>query len=73
MDEIFGQDNFQNEIAWYYYNKMHDSRKRSLPKAFDQILYYVKNKAAKTYSYTALSEKRDTPVGAYECRCLGSA
>ena len=23
MDEIFGQDNFQNEIAWYYYNKLH--------------------------------------------------
>lgn len=62
MDEIFGQDNFQNEIAWYYYNKMHDSRKRSLPKAFDQILYYVKNKAAKAYAYTALMEKRDTPV-----------
>jgi len=62
MDEIFGQDNFQNEIAWYYYNKMHDSRKRSLPKAFDQILYYVKNKAAKAYPYTALTEKRDTPV-----------
>ena len=62
MDEIFGQNNFQNEIAWYYYNKMHDSRKRSLPKAFDQILYYVKNKAAKGYSYTALTEKRDKPV-----------
>lgn len=62
MDEVFGQDNFQNEIAWYYYNKMHDSRKRSLPKAFDQILYYVKNKAGKSYAYTALTEKRDTPV-----------
>src|SRR5690606_723464 len=22
MDEIFGKENFQNEIAWYYYNKM---------------------------------------------------
>ena len=62
MDEVFGQNNFQNEIAWYYYNKMHDSRKRLLPKAFDQILYYVKNKTANTYSYTALTEKRDTPV-----------
>jgi adenine specific DNA methylase Mod len=44
MDEIFGIENFQNEIAWYYYNKLHDSRKRLLPKAFDQILYYVKSK-----------------------------
>jgi hypothetical protein len=23
MDEIFGAENFQNEIAWYYYNKLH--------------------------------------------------
>lgn len=62
MDEIFGEKNFQNEIAWYYYNKMHDSRKRLLPKAFDQILYYAKNKTANSYTYTALTEKRDAPV-----------
>ncbi|MBE7502891.1 MAG: site-specific DNA-methyltransferase [Verrucomicrobiales bacterium] len=61
MDEIFGRQNFQNEIAWYYYNKMHDSRKRLLPKAFDQILYYVKNKAAR-YTYNPLTEDRDEPV-----------
>ena len=61
MDEIFGQENFQNEIAWYYYNKLHDSRKRLLPKAFDQILYYVKNKRS-AYSYTGLKEPRDKPV-----------
>ena len=51
MDEIIGQENFQNEIAWYYYNKLHDSRKRVLPKAFDQILYYVKDQEA-PYIYT---------------------
>ena len=45
-----------------WFNKMHDSRKRLLPKAFDQILYYVKNKASNSYSYSALTEKRDTPV-----------
>jgi adenine-specific DNA-methyltransferase len=61
MDEVFGQENFQNEIAWYYYNKLHDSRKRLLPKAFDQILYYVKNRRA-PYLYTPLKEPRDTPV-----------
>jgi adenine specific DNA methylase Mod len=37
LDEIFGIENFQNEIIWYYYNKLHDSRKRLLPKAFDQF------------------------------------
>jgi adenine-specific DNA-methyltransferase len=61
MDEIFGRENFQNEIAWYYYNKMHDSRKRALPKAFDQILYYVKSKQS-NYTYHRLEEKRDEPV-----------
>ena len=61
MDEIFGKENFQNEIAWYYYNKMHDSRKRLLPKAFDQILYYVKSKEA-NYTYNPLAELRDVPV-----------
>lgn len=61
MDEVFGQANFQNEIAWYYYNKLHDSRKRLLPKAFDQILYYVKDKGS-PYAYTPLKEPRETPV-----------
>ncbi len=61
LDELFGKDNFQNEIAWYYYNKMHDSRKRLLPKAFDQILYYVKSKSA-AYAFNPLTEPRDAPV-----------
>jgi adenine-specific DNA-methyltransferase len=61
MDEVFGPDNFQNEIAWYYYNKLHDSRKRVLPKAFDQILYYVKDKSS-PYTYAALKEPREKAV-----------
>ena len=32
MDEVFGQNNFQNEIAWYYYNKLHGSRKKCIPR-----------------------------------------
>jgi DNA modification methylase len=61
MDEVFGRDCFRNEIAWYYYNKMHDSRKKLLPKAFDQILYYVKSKNA-DFVYNALQEERSQPV-----------
>jgi adenine-specific DNA-methyltransferase len=61
MDDIFGKENFQNEVAWYYYNKMHDSRKRLLPKAFDQILYYVKDKQS-AYTFNRLTELRDAPV-----------
>jgi DNA modification methylase len=70
MDEVFGQDNFQNEIAWYYYNKLHDSRKRLLPKAFDQILYYVKSKKA-PYTYNALKEHRDKPVTKLKYKKVG--
>jgi len=61
LDEVFGRDNFQNEIAWYYYNKLHGQTKRCLPKAFDAILYYVKDKRS-PYSYHTLSEPRDKPV-----------
>lgn len=61
LDELFGKENFQNEIVWYYYNKLHDSRKKALPKAFDQILYYVKSKAS-DFTYHPLKEKRDQPV-----------
>jgi DNA modification methylase len=61
MDEVFGQANFLSQIAWYYYNKMHDSRKRILPKAYDPILWYAKNRDA-DYSFHSLKERRDTPV-----------
>lgn len=61
MDEVFGRDCFRNEIAWYYYNKMHDSRKKLLPKAFDQILYYVKEKDS-DFVYNGLQEERKEPV-----------
>jgi adenine-specific DNA-methyltransferase len=61
LDEVFGVDNFQNQIAWYYYNKLHGQTKRCLPKAFDVIFWYVKNKALE-YTYHTLTEPRDTPV-----------
>jgi adenine-specific DNA-methyltransferase len=61
MDEVFGIENFRNEVAWYYYNKLHDSRKKLLPKAFDQILYYVKSKDS-DFTYRSQKEKRDKPV-----------
>jgi len=70
LDEIFGKDNFLNEIAWYYYNKLHDSRKRLLPKAFDVIFYYVRNREAK-YTYHRLDEPRDQPVKKLKYRKVG--
>jgi len=61
LDEIFGQDNFQNQIAWYSYNKLHGASKRSVPKAFDIILYYVKDRAS-AYAFHTLTEPRDKPI-----------
>ncbi|MCX6646269.1 MAG: site-specific DNA-methyltransferase [bacterium] len=42
MDKLFGPASFRNDIVWYYYNKMHDRRKRLLPRAHDNILVYGK-------------------------------
>jgi adenine-specific DNA-methyltransferase len=61
LDEVFGIDNFVNQVAWYYYNKLHGQTKRCLPKAFDVIFCYVKNKTA-DYTYHTLSEARDKPI-----------
>jgi adenine specific DNA methylase Mod len=61
LDEVFGQENFQNQIAWYYYNKFHGATKRTVPKAFDIILYYVKDRDS-AYTFHTLSEPRETPI-----------
>jgi DNA modification methylase len=60
LDEIFGKDNFVNEIVWYYYNKLHDSRKRILPRAHDVVFRYAKVVGSQTHN--PLKEKRDKPV-----------
>jgi adenine-specific DNA-methyltransferase len=60
LDEIFGKDNFLNEVVWYYYNKLHDSRKRILPRAHDVIFRYTKTLTKQIHN--PLKEKRDKPV-----------
>jgi DNA modification methylase len=61
MDSVFGARNFRNEIHWYYFNKMHDSRKRLFPRSTDTLLFYVKD-VTSTFTFHQLSEKRDVPV-----------
>jgi hypothetical protein len=61
IDAVFRPVNFRNEIIWYYYNKMHDSRKKLFAKANDIILFYVKD-VNSDFTFTQLKEKRDTPV-----------
>lgn len=61
LDEVFSKENFRNEIYWYYYNKMPDTRKGVFPRATDTIFWYVKNAKAK-YWFEPIEEKRDQPV-----------
>ena len=42
LDEVFGAECFQNEVYWYFYNKMHDIRKQILPRATNTLLIYRK-------------------------------
>lgn len=61
LDEVFGQDNFRNEIIWYYYNKLHGSRKKVFPRATDTIFYYLKNSET-DFVFEHQTEERDSPV-----------
>jgi len=61
MDAVFGAKNFRNEIIWYYYNKMHDRRKKLFPAANDTILFYVKDVDCE-FTFYQLKEQRDKPV-----------
>ena len=61
MDSIFGRQNFRNEIVWYYYNKMHDRRKKLFAAAADSILFYVKDRSS-DFPFTQLRERREKPI-----------
>lgn len=52
LDEIFGYDNFINEIIWTY--KSGGASKRSFARKHDTILFYSKTK---NYKFTPLKEK----------------
>ena len=61
MDEVFGIENFRNEIYWYYYNKMHDTRKGQYPRATDTIFFYTKNSNS-SYTFNLQTEARESAV-----------
>lgn len=61
MDAVFGPKNFRNEVVWYYYNKMHDSRKKLFPRATDTILFYVRDLSS-AFTYHQLKERREEPI-----------
>lgn len=61
LDEVFGVENFRNEVIWYYFNKMPDTRKRQLPRSHDSIYVYAKDRNARP-TLIHQEELRDKPV-----------
>ncbi|CAN5527622.1 hypothetical protein BH20CHL6_BH20CHL6_15530 [soil metagenome] len=59
LDEVFGVERFENEVIWYFYNKMHDDRKGILPRATNSLLVYSKSDGA---TYNRVSVPRDKIV-----------
>ena len=59
LNEVFGADNFINEIVWHYYNKMAPVS-ACFPRASDRILSYCKTKG--DYVFFQQYEKLDVPV-----------
>lgn len=58
LDEIFGEDNFRNEIVWHYYNKMQGNVNR-FASNHDSIYFYTKSE---DFLYTTVKEKRGETV-----------
>ncbi len=58
MDEIFGENNFRNEIVWHYYNKMQGNVGR-LASNHDVIFVYSKSDEC---VFHPIKEKRPQPV-----------
>lgn len=58
MDEVFGEQNFLNEIVWYYYNKMQGNVNR-FASNHDVIFIYTRNSE---YHFTPIKEKRENMI-----------
>jgi len=60
LDEVFGYDNFMNEIVWYYTNKIPDTRKKKFTNSSDFILLYSKSEGKQIF-YPQF-DKRENPI-----------
>ena len=59
IDEIFGEDNFINEIIWHYADYMQGNATNALPKKHDNIYFYSKSDE---YYYKRVTEKLSSPI-----------
>ncbi len=58
LDEIFGRENYLNEIIWWYYNKFQGNVNR-FAADHDTIFWYRKGES---YKFAPQQEERDEPV-----------
>lgn len=58
LDEIFGGNNFRNNIIWHYYNK-YSAASNCLPRAHDDIFFYSRNR---DLILNEVRERRDKAV-----------
>lgn len=58
LDDIFGKENFANDIVWWYYNKMQGNIK-TFPRNHDMIMFYHKSN---DYVFKPQKEARDKPI-----------
>ncbi len=54
LDDVFGRDNFKNELIWYYYNKFQGNVNR-FASNHDSIFWYAKTEK---YLFQKITEKR---------------
>ncbi len=59
LDEVFGEDNFVNEVVWYYDNKIPDTRKTKFTNSTDYILVYSKTD---NRIFNHQFDKREKPI-----------
>lgn len=58
LDDIFGRENFANDIVWWYYNKMQGNIK-TFPRNHDLIMFYRKSSE---FVFNPQKEERDKPI-----------
>ncbi len=59
LDDVFGSENFINDITWYYYNKF-APESRCFPRASDKIMAFAKSFGS--HIFNKQEEARDRPV-----------
>lgn len=57
LDEVFGRENFRNEIVWHYYNKLQGNINR-FASNHDVIFWYTKSA---NYEFQRIREEREKP------------